>query len=189
MVELITDRTQYHVALLNRLRKKSWRNMTASEKLAWNGEAAKGAYNYTDLNRVEAAVKELAEQLGLNLVTKTDWTLWDIPVASEMERYLGNIAAIRDACPGEVVFPTLPATMSGLTIEGANNIERVLHLVNEELHGGSVNPDNPGGDDTGYSNVLGEFVLGRSVLGSENPDTPTTADYIRSGEIYCGEVL
>ena len=195
MIELITNRTQYHVSLLNRLRKKPWSSMTASEQAAWNGEAALGAYNYTDLNRVETAVRELAAELGLNLTTKTDWTLWDIPVASEMERYLGNIVAIRDACPGDVVFPTLPVSMNGLTFEGANNIEIVLQMVNEELN------KIPSGDESEYSSILGEFVLGKSVLGEnepgepdtpdipDEPEIPTTADYIRSGEIFSGEVL
>lgn len=193
MVELITDRTQYHVALLNRLRRKRWSSMSASEKAAWYGDAAKGAYNYTDLNRVEMAVKELATELGLNLVTKTNWTLWDVPVASEMDRYLGNVVAIRDACPKEVDFPTLPDSMSGLTHEGANSIEEVLLLVYENLH----------------NCVLGEFVLGECTLGGRSitpdipdvPDVPDipdipdipggseSADYIRSGEIYSGEVV
>jgi hypothetical protein len=172
--------------------------MTSSEQMAWNGEAAKGAYNYTDLNRVETAVSELASELGLSLTTKTNWTLWDIPVQTDMERYLENVAAIRDACPGEVEFPDLPDSMNNLSFEGANSIEKVLLLVYEELHGVVVDPDDPGGDDTGYSNVLGKFVLGKSVLGSDvsdNPDFPDTpvnpgdADYIRSGEIICGEVL
>lgn len=169
MVELITDRTQYHVSLLNRLRKKAFSSMTASEQDAWFTDAAKGAYNYTDLNRVETAVSELAAELGLNLVTKTNWTLWDIPIQADMERYLWNVEAIRDACPGDVTFPALPSSMSKLTFEGANNIEIVLQLVYEELSGGSVDPDIPDIPDI--------------------PDSPTTADYIRSGEIFSGEVL
>lgn len=195
MVELITDRTQYHVTLLNRLRKKPWSSMTASEQTAWNSEATKGAYNYTDLNRVETAVSELASELGLSLTTKTNWTLWDIPVQSEMERYLGNIAAIRDACPGEVEFPNLPDSMNNLSFEGANSIEKVLLLVYEELHGVDE-PDEPGGEIT-HKCVLGEFILGECTLGGEAdepdfPDTPVNpgdADYIRSGEKFCGEVL
>lgn len=173
MVELITDRSQSHVTLLKRLRKKPWNSMTASEQTAWNGEAAKGAYNYTDLNRVESAVAELAEQLGLTLTTKTNWTLWDIPLKADMERYLGNVEAIRDACPGDVEFPTLPSSMSKLTYEGANSIEKVLLLVYEELHGGSVNPD-PDVPDI-----------------PDVPDVPGSddADFIRSGEIYSGEVI
>lgn len=173
MVELITDRTYYHVTLLNRLRKKPWSKMTASEQSAWYGEAAKGAYNYTDLNRVETAVAELAEMIGLTLTTKTDWTLWDVPVQSEMERYLGNVVALRDACPGDVVFPELPDSMNYLTHEGANNIEKVLLLVYESFS---------------HKCVLGEFILGECKLGGTTVPTTTTDSTIRSGEIYCGEV-
>lgn len=201
MVALITDRMQYHVTLLNRLRKKPWSSMTASERTAWNNEATKGAYNYTDLNRVETAVAELAPELGLSLITKTNWTLWDIPVQAEMERYLENVAAIRDACPGNVAFPDLPGSMNNLSIDGANSIEKVLLLVYEELHGSDVDPDIPDtpdvpdvpvdpGVDTDHACVLGEFILGECELngGEHAPDTPENADYIRSGEIYCGEV-
>lgn len=141
MVELITDRTQYHVTLLNRLRKKFWSEMSPSEQASWYGEAAKGAYNYADLNRVETAVAELAEQLGLTLVTKTDWNLWDVPVQAEMERYLGNVVAIRDACPGSITFPELPDSMSYLTYEGANNIEKVLLLAYRSLDSGAENSE------------------------------------------------
>ena len=175
MVELITDRTQYHVTLLNRLRKKPWSSMTASEKTAWYGEAAKGAYNYTDLNRVETAVGEIAEKFGLGLVTKTNWTLWDIPTESDMGRYLGNVVAIRDACPYEVPFPDLPATMNRLTYSDANSIEELLSRVYQAIV------------DNEHKCVLGKFVLGECRLGGiphEKPD-PT----IRCGEIYSGEVL
>lgn len=130
-MELITDRTQYHVTLLKRLQNKGWNNMTPSEKVAWRGDAAKGAYNYTDLNRVESAVAEISRLFDLGLTTKTDWGLWDIPLKTDMERYLGNVVAIRDACPGDVTFPTLPDSMSRLTYEGANNIERVLEIAYE----------------------------------------------------------
>lgn len=184
MVELITDRTQYHVTLLNRLRKKPWSSMTASERMAWNGDAAKGAYNHVDLNRVETAVTEIAGILGLTLTTKTNWTLWDIPVKAEMERYLSNIVAIRDACPNVVGFPVLPTSMDRLTYEGANSIEKVLMLVYQSIAGNEHNC------------VLGEFVLGECTLGgdSHSPDVPSSPvdpsdSTIRSGDIYCGEVL
>lgn len=131
MVELVIDRSQSHVNLLKTLRKKPWSSMSEDEQSAWYGEAAKGGYNYTDLNRVETAVAELAGQLGLTLTTKTDWTCWDMPVQSDMERYLGNVAAVRDACPGNAEFPSLPTNMSKLTYVGANNIEKVLKIVYE----------------------------------------------------------
>lgn len=150
MVQLITDRSQYHADLLKRLSQKSWDDMTAYERKVWYDEVAKGAYNYTDLNRVESTVVELAETYGLTLTTKTDWGLWDIPVAADMERYLGNVVAIRDAVLAldrTVKFPTLPDNMNYLTYEGANNIEMVLEIA---YH---------------CSNVLGKGVLGKMVLG------------------------
>lgn len=83
----------------------------------------KGAYNYSDLNRVERAVSDLSRIYGLNLITKTDWRMWDIPTKSDMERYLNNIREIRRAC-GSNVNP--PASMTGLTYSGANDIEKIL---------------------------------------------------------------
>lgn len=167
--------------------------MTASEQSSWNGDAAKGAYNYTDLNRVETAVKELAGELGLSLTTKTNWTLWDVPTRSDMERYLGNVVAIRDACPGSLDFPSLPSSMNGLTYTSANSIEKVLTMVYEKLNEPEI-PDVP--VDPEHDCVLGEFILGECTLGdSATPDEPyepvypEKSDFVRSGELYCGEVL
>lgn len=92
--------------------------------------AAKGAYNYSDLNRVEIATAEMAESLGLNLITKTNWNPWDIPRESDMQRYLNNIYAIRNACPDKDSFPVLPSRMDGLNLVSANAIEETLIAVN-----------------------------------------------------------
>ena len=129
MRNFVTDRTQAHIDRCKALSKIGWDNMTAAERAEWSGVASKGAYNYTDLNRVEAAVSELASLFGLTLTVKTDWGLWDNPTQSQMERYLGNVVAIRNACPGSVDFPTLPDRMNGLTYEMANNIEKTLSLA------------------------------------------------------------
>lgn len=153
MANFITDRTQSHVDRLKALRAKGYKNLSASEKSEWEGDAQKGAYNYTDLNRVESAVAEIAKTLGLDLRTKTNWTKWDIPTQSEMDRYLGNVRKIREALGGgsgivggilgsftlgkdvlgtskgdTSILPGLPDTMAGLTYEGANNIEKCLSM-------------------------------------------------------------
>lgn len=95
--------------------------------------ATKGAYNYSDLNRVERAVAEISDMLGLGLVTKTDWNMRDIPTASEMERYLNNVAVLREQVADDASVPTLPTSMNNLTYTGANNIELVLNAVYERL--------------------------------------------------------
>lgn len=98
--------------------------------------STKGAYNHSDLNRVERAVAELSGHYKLGLVTKTDWTAWDVPTEADMIRYLGNIVVFRSRLPnGERDFP-LPSSMSNLTYELANNIELILKAVSEGLtHG------------------------------------------------------
>lgn len=153
MLEFVTDRTQSHVNLLKRLSKIPYSSMTTSQQAQWYDEAAKGAYNYADLNRVETAVAALSKALGLGLVTKTDWTKWDVPTVADMERYIGNVVAIRDACPWDLALPSIPATMNRLSYEGANNIEKLLQSV-WAAH--SIR-----------TAVLGRGVLGEMVLGKE----------------------
>ena len=96
--------------------------------------ATKGAYNYSDLNRVERAVAEISDLAGLGLITKTDWKMWDIPNVSDMNRYLGNIVRIR-ALLSDNSVPVAPASMSNLTYSGANNIELILSAAYASLTG------------------------------------------------------
>lgn len=95
--------------------------------------ATKGAYNYSDLNRVERAVAEISDLAGLSLTTKTDWGMWDIPKESDMSRYLGNIAVIRQIIPTGDIVPAAPTTMNNLTHNEANNIEIILELAYKTL--------------------------------------------------------
>lgn len=102
---------------------------------------AKGFYSYGDLNRVEMNVQtlcELAAQIGidLNLQTKTDWAMpgnfeseaW--PTEAQMARYLQNV---QDLCAALGLRPELPLSMKNLTVTGANNIEKALEKVYEEI--------------------------------------------------------
>lgn len=86
-------------------------------------QTTKGAYNYSDLNRVERTVSEFSAQLGLNLTTKTDWTMWDVPTHADMERYFNNVFVIRNAIASG---NPLPESINELTYSGANNIEKVF---------------------------------------------------------------
>lgn len=86
-------------------------------------DCTKGAYNYSDLNRVERSVGEISDLAGMGLTTKTDWTMWSVPNASDMQRYLSNIERIRERF---VIAITLPSSMDNLTYETANNIETIL---------------------------------------------------------------
>lgn len=95
-------------------------------------DATKGAYNYSDLNRVERAVAEISDIIGLGLVTKTDWTMWDIPTDLDMDRYLGNIEVLRNLYGSEF---SLPDSMANLSYETANNIEKIILAAYEKVGG------------------------------------------------------
>lgn len=110
--------------------------------------ATKGAYNYSDLNRVERAAAELSDLYGLQLDTKTDWGVWDVPRNADMIRYLTNIRKIRQACLNPNIVSAAPESMDGLNYNDANNIERILLAAHEdaehvyrvgELFSGEVN--------------------------------------------------
>ena len=175
MIKLVTDRTRHHVDRLKKLQEIGWDNLSENQKEEYRGYAAKGAYNYTDMNRVESAVAEIAPMLGLTLTTRARWNYWrnwyydyyydtssgfgvegwrTFPWEDELKRYLNNVKAIRDACPDDLEFPPLPYSMDRLTYESANNIEKVLEIAYEYLMGDK-------------SGVLGKGVLGKMVLGKE----------------------
>lgn len=112
---MITDRTQADVESVNL-------NSTSPSK---------GAYNYTDLNRVEAKVKELNDLLVTysymsSLTTKLNWAYTDLFKQSDATRYLNNVKAIRNALARYSTTPQVPSTMANLTYQGANDIEQIL---------------------------------------------------------------
>lgn len=91
--------------------------------------ATKGAYNYSDLNRVELTVAEIAKNLGLTMVTKTDWAPWDVPTQGDMARYLENVRLIRNICSSRFELPVLPASLYSMTHTTANDIETILTVA------------------------------------------------------------
>lgn len=118
-----------------------------------------GFYNASDLNRVEAAVEYLTEQFDslpsvlaeyleslnvaqddffavpyeypLPITTKTNWTDVDTQNEGEITRYLSNVKKLKEtiALPNDT--PELPASMNKLRVNGANDIEKVLRIVND----------------------------------------------------------
>lgn len=137
-MNLITDRTAADVARWKTLHDKGWEAMTAEEQAEWVADM-KGSYNYTDMNRVESAVKELEDRflqkgIRLSLTTKTDWTRTDWPTKSDMNRYYRNVAAIRGAVAVNLNTPAAPTTGTLLNYIKANDIEKILLAVDTWLN-------------------------------------------------------
>lgn len=115
-MELITDRTEADVLLGNE----------------------KGKYHYSDLNRVETAVKELLELVKPldfypQLVTKTDWgdpgvfavDRW--PTNEQLQRYLKNVNTLCDFVLVET--DSIPHSPDFWDWKDANAIEKALQDV------------------------------------------------------------
>ena len=91
----------------------------------------KGYYNATDLNRVGAAVKYIAERFtgygyAVTVNPKADWSESDTPTAGQMETYRLNIAHLRAVIAVMASTPETPERMRALDYVKANNIERIL---------------------------------------------------------------
>lgn len=166
MVTLITDRTAADVAKLEGILAKNMRNWTTEESMYfWFGEGAyggiltaegdalwtatdavhayegdgliRGAYNYTDLNRVTAAMDDLHGRLTAYgyrtgyapfeaATGRRTWQEGDIPTREQMEDYLANLRSLKGVLDLLATTPKAPADMEGLTIAEANNIEQIL---------------------------------------------------------------
>lgn len=134
---LITDRTAADVELVRRLAKKGFSNMTEAEKEEWLS-GLKGAYNASDMNRVESAVKYIADRftvVGMHPEVNV-YVLWSrdmYPEPAEMDRYLKNIGILRELLPMAPDVPPVPPDMDRLNCEEANDIEKILLAVDDAI--------------------------------------------------------
>lgn len=140
MLNLITDRTNADVQRWKELHDKGWDAMTATEQTEWlNG--MKGAYKHTDLNRVESAVEALQERLiklgrlDTPLTVKTDWTRTGYPTSADMNRYFGNVEALRVAVGVNLNVPSAPTIQERFNYDKANNLEKILVAVDTWVSG------------------------------------------------------
>lgn len=136
MDDLIYDRTQNDVNRAIELNDKyNDETITAEEIIEWNN-GLKGAYDYTDLNRVEQWCTYLSQQLNLynysvTITTKTDWIMYDFPTSSELKRIRENVAMLKNAF---VSYTSVPDNMQKMTYQKANAIEKVLSEINTSIN-------------------------------------------------------
>lgn len=117
----------------------------------------KGCYNATDMNRVAAAVTEIAAELNSAgyavTVNPRTYAGTDIIRRSDFAAYLADVQAIRDAIAVRTSTPELPSAESKLDFGGANNIEKILTDLDELI------------DWMTYSQkYCGTFAAGQTIL-------------------------
>lgn len=143
---LITDRTAADLARWQELHVKGYSGLTAAEKIEWAQAEMRGAYNVSDLNRVGNAIVYLRDRLrnygySVNVTPKTNWAITDAPTVAQLKKYLADVSAIRGAV-GELsslpevpvrIYPSGAGKSDGLTIEKANDIERMLSQLDSAI--------------------------------------------------------
>lgn len=132
---LITDRTQTDVDKYAELKAKYLQGMTAEERTEWE-TFLKGAYNYTDMNRVESAVEYVANRLTeagyvVTPIIKKNWSKTDKPTLTDLKRYMKNISDIRSALATFETTPEAPTTEKRLSYQAANAMEQILIDVDD----------------------------------------------------------
>ena len=129
---LIADRTSQDVDRVKILAEKAWQDMTAEERTEWLSPM-KGAYNYTDLNRVGGALNYVRDRLvevgylPADIFTaREDWGREEIPTVSQITEYLQYVSLLREALAQFPTTPVAPQNPNLLDYSAANDIEQIL---------------------------------------------------------------
>lgn len=127
---LITDRTQADCDRAAALAAKGLAGMTAAECAEYLA-GMKGAYNAADMNRVTEAMEYIAERFrekgySVALSHTRTWSMSAIPTPEQTAGYLADLAALRNMLAVPSSVPTVPPDMDGMTVQEANDIERIL---------------------------------------------------------------
>ena len=137
-LQLITDRTEEDVAIVKSMTNRGvldWSDEELTEYLA----GLKGAYNAVDLNRVESAVEYISErfiQTGYNYPIpqiKNIWSIEEIMSIEDTQRYLSNIETMRDMIALPEYTPTVAKNMENFTYTKANDLEKILEIVDQHI--------------------------------------------------------
>ena len=122
----------------------------------------KGAYNYTDMNRVGQAVSYIANRMtsipnelaaylaekgvaddpiyhvpynpsSVVVSAKTNWAMGDTPTQSLATAYLNDLVTLRKQLTLPANAPEVPSTLDGLTFSTANDMEYLLYVIDKTL--------------------------------------------------------
>lgn len=139
MATWITDRTQEDVDRVNIVKAQIISAYAGTEIIdpalmtEWNA-GMKGALSYTDFNRIESGMAEIAEELDVTLDLKTEWTASQCFTVSDGQRWINNINALRAECDGYSDTPETPKSMNWLTFQIMNRIEKILSDIESKAN-------------------------------------------------------
>lgn len=156
------DDADLWLKLVKKLDSGGWNSLTEEEQDLWL-TSLKGSYNFTDLRRVSYAVLDLSDRFyellthipdyrasygvatdpffGLPYVSedvdeinpKTNWARGTIVKNTQMQQYLKDLRILRSLIPLPTFTPKVPSDMVNLTVDEANDIERLLDMIDDEI--------------------------------------------------------
>jgi len=126
--ELIFDRTDEDLEVAKNYIKNNQPLPSDNLRYSWDCRA---------LNRTEEAmeyVNEIFKELGYfrNMEFKTDWFADEI-TPKQSKRYISNLKTLRSYLTMPSDTPVVPNTINGMTIERANEIEKIIHDIDVVL--------------------------------------------------------
>lgn len=138
-LNLILDRTRADVEEIRLLVARGWDKLTVEEQAAWLNGSYKGAYNYTDLNRVGAAVNYVAELLcewgyPYRPNVRTNWRADELFYAEDLREYLAAVEGLRDRLTALATTPEVPGKLNHW--QEANDLEQIIfdvHLLVQNM--------------------------------------------------------
>ena len=140
--ELVYNRTQADVdrvyTLKNKILTGGLAALTAEEKAEYL-TGMKGAYNYTDFNRLGEAITYLVEQMkkldihDSSIVPKVDWVMGDTPTQSQVRNLLNCLTKLRAKLSLPDNTPSVPNSLDKLTYQTANDMEFLLWIIDQRI--------------------------------------------------------
>lgn len=136
---LVYDRTQADADALKQLIQRGYQSLTPMQLEEWNSIASKGAWNYTDANRVGATINYMR-----TLLAASGLDVSDIPVASvasnintdirnenvtQLQESIKQLQQLYETNPDIVIMTSGP----NWKYTQANQLEENLHILYEEI--------------------------------------------------------
>lgn len=140
--ELVYDRTQDDVdrvyTLKNKILTGGLTALSVEEKAEYLA-GMKGAYNYTDFNRLGEAITYLVERMkeldihDSSIIPKIDWVMGDTPTQSQVNNLLSCLTKLRAKLSLPDNAPSVPNSLDKLTYQTANDMELLLWMIDQRI--------------------------------------------------------
>lgn len=137
-IEPIFNRTQSDVQeakqLTQRILTEGWDSLETSEQTFYLGDMI-GTLNYITLNRIENNIEYIHQYLvtlgfyEYSDTYKKNWTYSDLPITSNFERILGNLAHV--VSENYLTDSTAPSNLNAPTFDQINTIEKLLQELKD----------------------------------------------------------